>query len=129
MHASAIELRGLTGTVTALGPDTLLIRPDGTSGLIPVPFVAVDSIQIQQGITHKGLLGLVFGGLAGAVAGYVVADSWCGRNPGYCYRGETLALGVGVGVGGGGLVGYLIGRAFQREKWQSVAPVLIRPPR
>ena len=94
-----------------------------------MPFVAVDSIQIQQGIAHKGLLGLVFGGLAGAVAGYVVADSWCGRKPGYCYRGETLALGAGLGAGGGGLVGYVIGRAFKQEKWQSVAPALVRPQR
>ena len=114
-----------TGTLLALGADTLRYRPDGDSASRVVLLGQVKQLEISRGVHRHTWQGFLTGAVAGAFTGVVIGYA-SGDDPKQSFlsytRGDKAGiLGAALGVIGGG-VGTIIGFAHRSEAWQRVQP-------
>lgn len=114
-----------TGTLVALGADTLRYRPDGDSASRVVLLGQVKGLDVSRGVhrhTWQGLItGAAVGALTGVVVGYASGDDPKQEFLSYTRGDKAGILGAAFGVIGGG-IGTIIGFAHRSEDWQRVQP-------
>lgn len=125
----------VSGTLVALGDDTLRFTPDGDSTALVVRLDRLTRLDVSRGIHRHTLQDFVTGAVIGAFTGFIVGYA-SGDDPKQEFlsfsRGDKAAiLGAGFGVIGGG-IGTIVGFARRSEVWQPVArpyTVTIAPQR
>lgn len=106
--------RGRTGTVVALGPDTLVLRLDSTDVMINVPLAAIRRLYVSRGPRSQGrdaTIGFVGGAVGGLVFAFVM-DQALGPDATMPY-GQTAVTFAAVGLVSGLVSG-------GRERWRPV---------
>ncbi len=119
-----IDSRRYVGTFVAWKGDTLVVETKGYT--LALPLDSVTKLDVSRGRkTNTGegaVIGLLVGGVVGAVIGYASYEECVG---GWACFGD---LGPGVNVAAGGVIGGLgglvagafIGLAIETDRWQEV---------
>lgn len=134
----------LIGTVSEVRGDTLLVQ--SRKGMHAVPVSSIRDLQVSRGRPPRvasalegGAIGLLTGAVGGAamlaLPALVVPDACDREGDGVlCFSaGEWALVGVVLGAPLGAASGAVVGFAFPRERWRSVAaksaPALTVQPR
>ena len=111
-------------SVVDVSTDTLLLQ-EGAAPQIRVPLASIQQIARRdkrtgwQGALHGAGLGLLIGGVAGAITGFASGDD--PETQWFAFTAEEKALAVGVVLGvGGAVLGGVIGAAAPGERWVRV---------
>ena len=114
-----------SGTIVAIGGDTIRYSPDGVSATRVVLLGRVTQLEVSRGVHRRTLQGFVtgaaIGAFGGAIAGYASGDD---PKQGFMSftRGDKAAiLGAGFGVIGGA-IGTIVGFTHRSEVWRPVQP-------
>ena len=112
------------GTFWAWEADSLIMESNGNA--LALPLNSVTKLEVGQGqksYTVEGtIIGLLVGGVAGALIGYASYGECESRGLLACWPGPEFAALVGGLVGGlgGGAVGALIGSSVKTDRWKEV---------
>jgi hypothetical protein len=111
----------LTGAVQAIGPDTLVVHPDGGPGaksVTAIPLSSVAGLQVSRGRHSKWATGLLIGLGAGAVTGAILGAT---SRSDWLFTSTDMATIGAVTFGAvGGVVGVIIGALTKTERWEAV---------
>jgi len=126
MQAPAVAAERFVGRVEAVFPDSLVVRPDGLSVPLSVPWTAVESLELYR--PERRNAGAQVGALVGGVAGALLAltfivDEGCAGCGSVVTRFGLATPYALIGAGIGGALGSLIGG----DVWLSV-PLPRRSP-
>jgi hypothetical protein len=109
-----------TGQITAWTADSVVLDAPGARGALAVPITSVSRMDVSrprtvlEGAGRIGAVGVVIGGVTGAVLGIREGDDWF-------FSAKAKAVGYGIILGGaGGLAGMLVGALAPGERWQRV---------
>jgi hypothetical protein len=107
------------GKVVELDGETLVLSPHSEARPVRVRWGDVRELETSRGRTHGGAIaGALLLGVPAAGIGVVGGSFACFDEPSDCNAtGEELAGGLLGAVVGGGL-GYLLGSAFDHERWE-----------
>ncbi len=118
-NCEGVQLEHRVGTFVTWEADTLVVQSNGDTLSVPVTLVTrLDVSRGRKMNTGKGaVIGLLVGGVVGAVIGYANYE-----------EGGFGDLGPGVNVAAGGVIGGLgglvtgafIGLAIQTDRWREV---------
>ncbi len=112
------------GTFVAWKADTLVVQSNGDTLSLPVnPWTRLDVSRGRKTNTGEGaLIGLLVGGVMGAVIGYASYEECVGGRDclGDLGLGVNVAAGGVIGVLGGLVAGAFIGLAVETDRWREV---------
>jgi len=115
----------VVGTVASAHSDTLVLEVNEDS-LLAIPLTTVTSLEVSEGQSSSAGSGAVVGGLAGLVAGALIASSIVEESSGSGFAAgdyDGIVATVGGAVAGlfvGAIVGAGIGSAIMTENWKDV---------
>ena len=126
VRVSTPDVDKITGRIEKLTADTLLIKFDGESRSISVPFVELTKIEVSRGRRSRAQAAwskAKWGALIGAVPSAIslgFGHEQIGENGSSV--GKAAALGAWSGGLFGGLIGAAIGAINPGEEWEIVTP-------
>ena len=130
VRAASLGPTARTARVVTAGADTLVVRPDDTSGFdVTLPRAEITQLDVSDGRrTRKARMALVGSGL-GSVVGYVAgAASFsdpCKTEPAICAgffyetRGSAAFEGALTGALLGAVAGAITGQLWRADRWRS----------
>jgi hypothetical protein len=123
----------LTGYLVRSSADGLVVRPEGRSATLYVPYVAMAKLEISRGERNRGssaTKGALAGGLLGVLfgVGSAMAGGSCSPDAIVC-DGPGLALPLGIVAGAvGATPGLAAGAAAPTEQWVETGVPRPLPP-
>lgn len=121
----------MTGVVGAVGPDTLLLRADGTGSTVAtaIPVGNIAQLDVSAGRHSHWVRGGTIGAIAGAAAGAVLGLATFDEDSDWLFnRGATAMMAAIVCAPVGAAVGIVVGALVKTERWETVSPVWNAPP-
>jgi hypothetical protein len=121
---------GAVGKVLKLRGDTIEFEPDGSGPNYALLRSQLTEVQISKSTSSYGAAGLLFGGLAGAVLGYVGGAAGGDDTPNESNtnevftlamtRGDKASAGAWLGGAAGALLGLCIGSSIHNDLWETI---------
>ena len=136
IKAPSIAEHRVIGTVVTIGADTLTLRTKRQVAPLAIPFASVTEFEVTRGkkrnVGKGAVIGVIVGGLSGAIIGYSTGDDPPGRfsptsgTPSYIgdirltKKQQAMVLGILGSLGGLGW-GALIGALKTTDRWEKAS--------